>query len=179
MTSLDATDEGDMLSLGKISGVFGVKGWVKIFSHTSPRQQIVKYSPLYLRKNGKWQAVKVVKGHKQGKAVVAQLEGVDDRDQAFALIGTEIAIKQNQLPTLSNDSFYWADLEGVSVFTLEDIKLGKIEWVFDTGSNNVIVVKGELDGKKKDHMVPWIMDDVIKSVDLEASRIVVDWDPEF
>jgi len=169
----------DMLTLGKISGVFGVKGWVKIFSHTSPRQQIVKYSPLYLLKKGSWQPVKVVNSHKQGKAVVAQLEGVDDRDQAFNLIDTEIAVKRDQLPQLSNESFYWTDLEGVSVFTLEDVELGIIGWVFDTGSNNVLVVKGELGGKKKDHMIPWIMDDVIKSVDIEKSRIIVDWDPEF
>ncbi|MEE9351848.1 MAG: ribosome maturation factor RimM [Thiotrichaceae bacterium] len=171
----------DMLTLGKISGVFGVKGWVKIFSHTSPKQQIVKYSPLYLYKKGvngnkgSWQAINVIKGQKQGKAVIAQLEGIDDRDHAFSLIGTEIGIKKDQLVKLSKDNFYWTDLEGVSVFTLEDVELGVVDWVFDTGSNNVLVVKGE----EREHMVPWIKDDVIKSVDLEASRIVVDWDPEF
>ncbi|MEE9302517.1 MAG: ribosome maturation factor RimM [Thiotrichaceae bacterium] len=184
MKTLDAVaeaDEGDILTLGKVSGVFGVKGWVKIFSHTSPRQQIVKYSPLYLRKKGatgkdSWQTITVLKGQKQGKSVVAQLEGIDDRDQAFSMIGTEIGIKRDQLPKLSNDNFYWTDLEGVSVFTLDEVKLGNVGWVFNTGSNDVLVVKGKGD---KEYMIPWIKEDVIKSIDLDESRIVVDWDPEF
>ncbi len=189
LSRADLADKDDILTFGKISGVFGVKGWVKIFSHTSPRQQILKYSPLYLRKKnatGKgregrdsWQAIKVLKGHKQGKAVVAQLEGVDDRDQAFSMIGIEIGIKRDQLPKLSNNNFYWTDLEGVSVFTIDDEELGVVDWVFSTGSNDVLVVKCISGEKGKEYMVPWIKDDVIKSVDLDESRIVVDWDPGF
>lgn len=164
----------DMLTLGKISGVFGVKGWVKIYSHTSPIQQIVKYSPLYLRKKDGWQPITVVKGQKQGKGVVALLEGIDDRDQAFSLIGTEIGINRDQLPDASGGAYYWTDLQGLSVFTLEGEDLGKVDWIFNTGSNDVLVVKGE-----KERMIPWIENDVIQSVDLEQSRITVDWDPEF
>lgn len=164
----------DMVTLGKISGVFGVKGWVKIYSHTSPIQQIVKYSPLYLRKKDGWKPIKVLKGQKQGKGVIAQLEGVDDRDQAFSLIGTEIGISRHQLPDISSGTFYWADLEGLSVFTLEGEGLGTVDWIFNTGSNDVLVIKGD-----KERMIPWIENDVIQSVDLEQSRITVNWDPEF
>lgn len=169
----------DMLTLGKISGVFGVKGWVKIYSHTSPLQQIVKYSPLYLRKKEGWQPVKIVKGQKQGKGVIAQLEGVNDRDQAFSLIGTEIGIKREQLPGLSSDTYYWTDLEGLSVFTLDDVLLGVIDWIFNAGSNDVLVVKGRENGKDRERMIPWIEEHVVKSVNLEQSRVVVDWDPDF
>jgi 16S rRNA processing protein RimM len=163
-----------MLILGKISGVFGVKGWVKLFSYTSPKQQIVKYSPVYMRTKQGWQTVNIIKGQKQGKGVVAQLEGVDDRDQAFSLIGAEIGIERDQLPKLSAGGHYWTDLEGLIVVTKENIELGKVDWLFDTGGNDVLVVKGD-----KKHMIPWIEDDVIISVDLEQSRIVVDWDPDF
>ncbi len=167
-----------MLILGKISGVFGVKGWVKLFSHTSPKQQIITYSPIYLLINQGWQPVNILKGHKQGKGVVAQLEGVDDRDQAFSLIGTEIGIKHDQLPKLSGNSYYWTDLEGLSVVTKEEVELGTVDWLFDTGGNNVLVIKpSDKDGKK--HMIPWIVGDVILSVDLERALIVVNWDSDF
>ncbi len=170
----------NMLTLGKISGVFGVKGWVKIYSHTSPLQQIIKYSPIYLRKKDGWQAVKIVKGQRQGKGVIAQLEGVDDRDQAFSLIGTEIGIERDQLEDLSSDTYYWTDLQGMSVFTLDDIPLGVVDWVFNAGSTDVLVVKSKAEGEKnKERMIPWIKDDVIKSVNLEQSLLVVDWDPDF
>jgi len=166
--------QNEILLLGKISGVFGVKGWVKIFSHTSPIQQIVSYSPLYLRYKSGWQAIEVVKGQKQGKAVVAQLEGIDDRDQAFALIGTEIGIRQDQLPTLQSGSYYWSELQGLTVVNQQQIELGCVDWLFSTGSNDVLVVKGE-----KEHMVPWIEESVIIAVDQEKKQILVDWDADF
>ncbi|HIQ07710.1 MAG TPA: ribosome maturation factor RimM [Thiotrichaceae bacterium] len=166
--------QNEILLLGKISGVFGVKGWVKIFSHTLPIQQIVSYSPLYLRYKSGWQAIEVVKGQKQGKAVVAQLEGIDDRDQAFALIGTEIGIRQDQLPTLQSGSYYWSELQGLTVVNQQQIELGRVDWLFSTGSNDVLVVKGE-----KEHMVPWIEESVIIAVDQEKKQILVDWDADF
>ncbi len=156
--------------------MFGVKGWVKIYSHTSPLQQIVKYSPVYLLKKDGWQAVQIIKGQRQGKGVIALLEGVDSRDQAFSLVGTDIGIQRDQLPDLSSDTYYWADLEGMSVFTLDNALLGMVDWVFNTGSNDVLVVKAE---NNKEHMIPWVENDVIKSVDVQRSRLVVDWDPDF
>ncbi len=163
-----------ILTLGKISGVFGVKGWVKIYSHTSPLEQIISYSPLYLKNKGGWKPVKILNGQKQGKGVVAHFEGVDDRDKAFSLIGTELGIEHHQLSELPDNSYYWADLEGLQVITVEGIDLGTLSWIFETGSNDIMVVKGD-----SERFIPWIRDDVIKSVSLEDSRIVVDWDPDF
>ena len=178
MSDLLKNVDDDMLLLGKVSGVFGVKGWVKLFSYTSPKQQIVKYAPVYLQTKQGWQIANILKGHKQGKGVVAQLEGIDDRDQAFHLIGTEIGIKHDQLPKLSGSSYYWTDLEGLSVITKDDVELGTVDWLFDTGGNDVLVIKPRhKDGKK--HMVPWIENDVVLSVDLEKARVIVDWDPDF
>lgn len=171
---MSVESQSDIVLLGKISGVFGVKGWVKIFSHTAPIQQIVSYSPLYLEYKEGWQAVNVLKGQKQGKAVVAQLEGVEDRDQAFALIGTSIGINRSQLPTLQSGDYYWSDLHNLTVINQQQIELGQVDWVFSTGSNDVLVVKGE-----KEHMIPWIEEAVIFSVDLEQKQIIVDWDADF
>ena len=81
------------IPVGKIAGVFGVKGWMKVFSFTQPRKNILSYSPLYLLTKGQWVEAKVSKGRVQGKGIVISLENVTEPEQVFPLIGTELAIK--------------------------------------------------------------------------------------
>ena len=119
----------------------------------------------------------LIEGKKQGKNIIARLDGINYRDEAEALIGTEIAVHQDQLEVLAENEYFWRDLIGLSVETLKGEKLGKIDWLFDTGSNDVVVVKdGERD---KEHLLPYLFKDIIKSVDLERSLMIVDWDPDF
>ncbi len=167
------SDDG-MIIMGRISGLFGVKGWVKVFSHTSPRKGILDYRTWYLKRNGGWQAYKLAAGHAQGKGVVARLEGFDDRDQAAALMGTDIAIKREQLPKLNPGEYYWSDLEGLRVENLEGVDLGVVSHLFETGANDVMVVKGD-----RERLIPYTKGEAVKEVDLEAGLILVDWDPDF
>jgi len=172
----------DYITLGSISGVHGLKGWLKVFSHTDPRVKITEYSQWFLRKKGEnWQSYKVLNGKQQGKNIIARLEGVTDRNQVEALIGAEIAIQNEQLEALSSDEYYWKDLIGISVETKEGVVLGRLDWIFNSGSNDVLVVKelNEGKGKKIERMLPFLMNDVILSIDLDKSLMVVDWDPEF
>jgi len=172
----------DYITLGSISGVHGLKGWLKVFSHTDPRVKITEYSQWFLRKKGEnWQPYKVLNGKQQGKNIIARLEGVTDRNQVEALIGAEIAIQDEQLEALSSDEYYWKDLIGISVETKEGVVLGRLDWIFNSGSNDVLVVKelNEGKGKKIERMLPFLMNDVILSINLDKSLMVVDWDPEF
>ena len=98
----------------------------------------------------------------------------NDRDQAEALAGAIIAIQREQLPELEDAEFYWADLIGLAVQTQEGVELGHVDHLFETGSNDVVVVKGD-----RERLIPFVMDQVIQSVDLESRLMVVDWDPEF
>ncbi len=165
----------DTIHLGEISGVFGVKGWVKVFSYTMPRENIVKYKIWQLfSATATWQSIKVLNGRRQGKVVVAQLEGITDPDQARKLIGAKIIIAKEQLPKLKKGEYYWSELEGLFVVTTAGIDLGKVAWLFETGNNDVLVVEGD-----RERYIPYITDEVIISVDLKSSKIVVDWDPEF
>jgi len=168
------TDE--FVTLGKISGVFGVKGWLKVYSHTDPREGILNYSPWYLKYGNSWTAIKVKTGHKQGKTLVAQLMGVNDRNLAERMIGLEIAVKTSQLPSLTKNEYYWSDLAGLQVCGLDGEPFGVVDYVFATGSNDVLLVKKNAGGEC---LVPFIGDEVIKSVDLAKAMIQVDWDPEF
>ncbi len=176
----------DYVLLGEISAVFGVKGWVKVFSHTSPRVQITYYKEWFLKKprSGKndWTPIKVLQGRVQGKNIVAQLNGVNERSQAEALIGSKIAIKNSQLEKLPKGEFYWKELIGLNVQTVKGESLGKVDWIFDTGSNDVLIVKKETlenEDDKHERMIPFLMDDVVVSIDLEESLMVVDWDFDF
>jgi 16S rRNA processing protein RimM len=159
--------------IGRISGLYGVRGWFKVFSHTSPVENILGYSPWYLRQQGAWVAHTPQTGRGQGKGIVAKLAGCDDRDQAAALLGQDIAIRRDQLPTPEPGSYYWADLEGLQVVTTAGVELGRVVYLFETGANDVMVVQGE-----RERLIPFIPQ-VVLEVDPPHGRIKVDWDPDF
>jgi len=172
----------DYITLGSISGVHGLKGWLKVFSHTDPRVKITEYSQWFLKKKGEdWVSYKVLSGKQQGKNIIVQLEGVFDRNQVEALIGADIAIRKEQLEVLSNGEYYWKDLIGISVETKDGVVLGRLDWIFNSGSNDILIVKEVNEGKGKgiERMLPFLMDDVVLSINLDKSLMVVDWDPEF
>lgn len=169
---MDGNSAQTMVVLGRISGVFGVRGWVKVYSETDPRENILRYSPWYLGKDGA--AHKLIEGRPQGKTVVAQLDGCEDRDRAAALVGQQIAVRRGQLPPPSPGEFYWIDLEGLRVETLDGVALGQVSHLLATGANDVLVVRGE-----RERLLPFVWDDVIKLVDFDERLISVDWDPDF
>lgn len=162
-----------LVLFGRISGLFGVQGWVKVFSHARPREAIIGYSPWLVKIAGAWREVAVEDGRAQGKGVVAKLAGVDDRDQASGLIGAEIAVKLSQLPPLKKGEYYWAQLVGLEVINLAGQGLGKVSHLFDSGANDVLVVRN---GRER-----WLpaTANVIREVNLEAGVIRVDWDADF
>jgi 16S rRNA processing protein RimM len=168
--------EGErFVTLGRISGAHGVKGWVKVYSETSPRENILAYSPWDLVRAGSRQRIEVAAGRPQGKILVARLEGCDDRDAAEALVGCEIRVPRSRLPDdLAPGEYYWADLVGLRVETLEGVELGRIARLFETGANDVIVVAGE-----RERLLPYVWQQVVREVDLAAGVMRVDWDPDF
>ena len=98
------------VELGKIVGVWGVKGWVKLHSYTRNRGDIAAYRNWWLqsaRENDPPSAIKVINCREQGSGVVAQIEGITDRDQAMALSGRRILVEETDLPELPEGEFYW------------------------------------------------------------------------
>ena len=160
--------------LGRISGLYGIQGWVKVFSHTQPREGILDYEPLYLNLRGEWGVVNVQEGRLQGRGVVLKLGGYDDRDATAGLLGCELAVRREQLPPLPAGEYYWADLEGLRVVTVNGVELGTIERLLETGANDVMVVTGE-----RERLIPFLQGEVITRIDLEQGVLQVDWDPTF
>ncbi len=132
--------DSELINVGEISGVFGIKGWVKVYSLTDPRENILSYSPWILKKGSEIKEVKLINGNRQGKSVVACLEGISDRNIAKSYSGWDILIKKSQLPDIEEGEYYWADLVGLQVETEQGVNLGKVDYLIETGANDVLVV---------------------------------------
>ena len=157
--------------LGRISGLFGVRGWVRVFSYTEPREAFLQYKGLLLGRNGDWQSIKVAEGQRHGKSVILRLEGVDDRDQAAALIGTEIGVDREELPKPEDGHYYWSDLLGLTVVHRDGTELGTINEMLETGAHDVMVVKGDTE-----RLIPFVMNEIVIGVDLSNKQVNVDWE---
>jgi 16S rRNA processing protein RimM len=162
----------EIIALGYISAVHGIKGWVKIHSWTRPMEAILQYRPWLLGEDKK--PVKIIDGRKQGKGLAALLPGFEGREQAATLVGTQIFVRREQLPATEKDEYYWSDLEGLKVKTTKGELLGRVERLMETGANDVLVIRGN-----REHLVPFIQGQYVTHVDLEDGMIEVDWDPEF
>ena len=163
-----------LVEVGEIVGAFGVLGWVKVRSFTDPPANILNYIPWALGSSEAPRSAMLVEGRPQGAAVVARLQGVEDRDQAIALKGTRILVPRQCFPYASPGTYYWADLIGLDVVTVAGVALGKVRGLLETGANDVLDVKGE-----RDRLIPFVVGEFVKNVDLAESLIIVDWDPEF
>ena len=157
--------------LGRIVGLFGLKGWVKIFSYTDPRESILNYDGYLLGQNDVWRNVTIVEGKKHGKSVIARFDGIDDPDQASELIEWDVAISRERLPSPEVGSFYWRDLEGMSVINRDGTDFGEVAYLMETGAHDVLVTKGD-----QERLIPFVADKFILDVDTAKRVITVDWE---
>ena len=168
-----AAEERRRVVLGTIAGPHGTCGWVRIHSSTEPPENILRYTPWHVERNGRWSPVGVAEGRMQGRGVIARLDDCHDRDEALRYRGCEIAVEHSRLPELEDGGFYWADLVGLRVATTGGVDLGEVERMMETGANDVMVVRGELE-----RLIPYLPGTVVQSVDVERGAIVVDWHPD-
>lgn len=162
-----------LVTLGRISGVHGVKGWVKVHSYTEPRANIAGFGVWIVSLRGATSVLEVEdSGGGGGGQVIVKLRGIDDRDEARGWIGAEIAVERSALPECSPGEYYWADLEGLEVRTVDGAVLGKVDHLLATGSNDVLVLD------RPGRLIPFVTGSVIRSVDLDARVIVADWQDE-
>ena len=162
------------VTLGQVTGPFGIKGWVKVKSYTEPEEGILSYRAWHVElPRAGARVLRPLEGRRHGRLIVARIEGVDDRDAAAALAHCEISVPRSELPPAGEGQYYWADLVGLEVYTTGGEPLGRVDHFVETPGNPVMVVSGE-----REHWLP-LVPRHLKAVDLEAGRIVVDWDPDF
>ena len=164
-----------MITLGRVLGAWGVKGWIRVHSYTEPSDNIVRFTDCTLRRGKEERVERFEEGRAhRGNQIVARLASVADRDAAEALAGFDVLVERDRFAPCADDEFYWADLEGLEVVTRGGQKLGAVDHLFATGSNDVMIVRGD-----RERLIPFVIGDVVQQVDLSAGRIVVDWDADF
>ena len=160
--------------LGRVVGAHGLQGELRLQSWTDPPEAILGYRPWLLSLRGQERSVPEFHGRSSDKGLIVRLPGVADRSQAEALKGAEVFVLRAQLPPAGAGEYYWVDLEGLSVRTVAGVELGWVEKVIPTGANEVLEVRGD-----RTRLLPFVLGDCVRSVDLDAGLIVVDWDPDF
>lgn len=186
----------DMVVMGRVLAPYGVYGWVKVKPDTEAIDGLFDYETWWLGKENLWREVEVETAKVHSDVLLVKLAGIDDRDAAFKLKGHQVAVPRSELPDLdSEDEYYWSDLIGLTVTNTQGVMLGVVVDVFETGANDVIVVRSEnkvlppqldsakLDKAKKvakpeEKLLPFIADVVLK-VDLQAKSMLVEWDADF
>jgi len=158
--------------LGKITGVYGIKGWLKIQSFTSPPENILNYPSWIIDNQGIEDLYSVQQGRKHNNKIIVKFEKIDDRTTAEFLINSKIQILRSDLPKLSDENYYWSDLEGLSVLNSEDKAIGTIESLIETGANDVMVINTS---KNERILIPFVMHEIIKEVNIELNYVKVDW----
>ena len=173
-----------LISIATIVGVYGIKGWVKVRINLEDPASLTSLSPKQLTDScGKRiRLVDVTAVRSQGKGFIAKFAGVDDRNAAESLRGYSIEMPESSLPGLSDGEFYWRDLIGCRVeLSVDDesLSLGCVDHLIETGANDVLVVRPTEESiDDRERLIPWLEDDVIMEVDIEAQRISVRWYPD-
>lgn len=167
--------------MGQISGLHGIQGAMRIKSFCVPPERVFSYKPWTLvrpSRDGVESAVleniSPIRIRGAGTSLVARISDIEDRDQATFWLGALIQVPKTSLPKLASGEYYWSDLVGLRVSTLSGVALGTIESLFATGSNDVMVVRGE-----RERLVPYLPGQCVINVDVEAGTMLVDWDADF
>lgn len=178
----------DLIPVGKIVSVYGVKGWVKVYSYTDPKENLFDYGPYWLAgREGQEKevllSIEIDEGRAQGEGLVAHLHGVNDRDEARAYCQREILVAKTVLPTLPQGEYYWSDLLGLKIYSSwggNAILLGTVKQMLETGANDVMVVQpceGSVD--KRERLLPFLPNEYQTQIDVQAGCLSLEWDPDF
>ena len=179
MSEPGPNEDDTRLVVGKITGCYGIKGWVKIHAYTEPQENFLAFGHWMLKRRGGLEPIEFDDGRRQGKGLVAHIAGVDDRTLAESYKGLEVTAPAERLPQLEQGDFYWHQLQDLQVWCNEGddrVLLGTVDYLIETGANDVLVIRaseGSID--ERERLVPYLPGDVVTRVDLQEGVIEVDW----
>ena len=158
-----------LIQLGFVGAPFGVRGWIKLRSHTDPPERLLEHRSLRIGQGSVWQSYRIEASGRSGGALTVKLAGIEDRDQAQALRGAQVCVPRSELPQRDDRDFYRADLIGCEVLNLEGIVLGQVLHFIETPAQVLMVVRGT-----QEFWIPAVPQH-LRRVDLSERRLVVDW----
>ena len=162
-------DSEELIPVGKIIGTHGIKGQLKVHSYSGNIESLSAARSVILKSaDGKLREFTLNSFKANSGKFIISLQDFDDIDQAKPLMGSELCLKRCHLPKLTDDEYYWSDLIGLQVVTDDGTLLGTIADIFETGSSDIYVVRGD----KREYLIPAIAN-VVKQVDLDGGKIVI------
>jgi 16S rRNA processing protein RimM len=181
-----STLPANRMKVGELRAAYGLQGWLWLYSDTDPISNIFTYQPWWVETRTGWKKIDVKRWRTQGKGLVVSLAGVLDRNAADLMMGETVWVDRDLLPAAPKDEYYWSDLVGLQVYAFEpndasdaaDVKpvfIGVIHELFETGANDVIVVRpvaGSVD--QIERLIPWHTD-IIRHIDMTLRRMDVSW----
>jgi len=176
--------DAGLVVLARLGAPYGIKGWMRLWSDTSPPENILGYRHWYLGRNGNWQEQKLEEIRPHGRGLVVKLEGCNTPEAARLYTNAVLAVPAADMPELDEGEYYWHELLGMKVLARQDsgevLLLGCVHELMETGANDVIVVRaceGSID--RRERLIPWLLDQVVLAVDAGAREILVDWAADF
>jgi 16S rRNA processing protein RimM len=163
-------EPSSLIELGIVGAPFGVRGWVKLRSYTEPPDRLLEHRSIQLRLGGVWQVFRIEASGRSAGQLTVKLAGVKDRDEAQKLRGAPVGVLRSELPPRESSDYYRADLIGCEVVNLSGVRLGVVQHFVEIPAHALMVVRGE-----REYWVPAVAQH-LRRVDLEARRIIVDWD---
>ena len=178
----------EIMSLGRVVGVYGIQGWVKVFSNCDPHENILNYPRWTLTQRGQVLPYSFHQGKSQGKNIIVQLRHtvtgapLTDRNAAQLLMGAEITAPLSDRPKLPKGEYYWDDIIGLAVYndTGADAHcFGTVTQLLETGASDILVVVAvDSDGKKQQTLIPFVRPEIVKKIELAKGRMTVAWEPD-
>jgi 16S rRNA processing protein RimM len=162
-------DSEELIPVGKIIGTHGIRGQMKLHSYSGNFDSLSAVSSIVLKKpDGTLHEFTINDAKANNGKFIISLTEFTDINSVEPIIGSELCIKRCNLPEPDDDEYYWCDLIGLQVYTNDDVLLGSVVDIFETGSSDIYVVR---DGARE-YLIPAI-GDVIKTIDLDGGRIIV------
>jgi len=165
--------------MGKVTGPFGVKGWVRVVPFTERPDTLAGLQSWWMGRRGSWEVVQVDEAAVHGSAVIARIAGCTTRDGAAAWKGAEVAIPREQLPAPGPGEYYWVDLQGAEVRNERDERLGTVAEVFSNGAQDVLRVRdADEEGRPVERLIPFVAH-IVLEVSLAQRVIRVAWERDW
>jgi 16S rRNA processing protein RimM len=155
--------------MGRVAGSYGVRGWVKVAPDVGAEEGLTEVKEWWIGAD----AFKVSAAKIHGATVVAELAGIETREQARELKGRTVAVRRDALPEPEEGKYYLADLMGLEVVNENGEALGVVTRTYSNGAHDVIEVTGE-----RTRLIPWVAA-VVRGVDLAKKRVEVEWGAEW
>ena len=158
--------------VGKILTTHGIKGWFTIASYTSNPKDIFSYN-LKVLVNNKYKELIVKEHNLMPKKIIMKVDGIETIESCEEYIGSDLYTIRDELPKVENNEYYWHDLIGCNVFNEEDFLLGVADSLFNSGDNDILVVKNN--NSKKEILIPFLKSNIIL---VEKNKIIVRWNDD-